>query len=483
MIQKIKNIGHFFLSLLAIIFHGYPAKKLTVIGVTGTDGKTTTVNLIYHLLKKSGQKAGMISTVGAKINSDQLMTTGLHTTTPNPFLIQKLLRQMVKAGCQYAVIEVTSHALDQYRVLGCNFLVGVITNVSHEHLDYHKNIVNYLETKLRLLKTVRYAVINNDDQQLKIQISKIFAKGGSASGGKNTNPAFGRPRRPTAGKQNSKLREYISYGIDNKADFMATNDEQTVEGTKFDINYKGGKISGIKTKLIGQYNLSNILAAVSVAKILNLKDDLIKKAIAYFEPVKGRMEEVKLALPFKVFIDFGHTPQAFEVILPTVRNLTSGRIIHVFGATGKRDKSKRFKMGEISGKLADLVILTSEDTYGEDPQEIIKMVGSGVIKSGKKLNYDYWWELDRQQAINKAISLAKPGDTVIITGVGHQTTINQGDIEVPWSELEAVKKAVFNRHHEHIQQAQYKRSEGSFQKNKRFFSRLSRGQNNRGEND
>jgi len=245
MIRKIKNVKHLLVALFSVLFFRYPASKLFVIGVTGTDGKTTTVNLIYHLLASAGLKTAMISTVGARIGKKKVRT-GFHVTTPDSRRAQSLLRLMVNKGIKYLVLEATSHGLDQHRLLGCNFKIGVITNVTHEHLDYHGTYENYLKAKAKLFSGVKYAVLNRDDGSykylsVKCQVSSI---------------------------------KYVTYGIKKKADLTP-------------------KTFPFKTHLLGEHNQYNCLAAIAVARILKIPDVTIRKSLLSFQPVKGRLEEIK----------------------------------------------------------------------------------------------------------------------------------------------------------------------------------------------
>lgn len=407
--RKIKNLFHFCEALIAFIINGFPSNRLTLIGVTGTDGKTTTVSLIYHIIVSSGNSAGMITTLGAKINGRDF-STGLHTTTPSPFLIQKLLRKMVAEKCRFAVLEVTSHALDQYRLAFCHFKTAAVTNITRDHFDYHKSYLNYLNAKLKLLKNAGFSVLNKDD----LSFSKVTS-------------ALKKP--------------YFTYGLHCYCDLKAVNIKQTGSGQEFNIigNYRHREINfPVKTGLFGEYNVYNLLAAASVCLYLGISPDDISKSIGTFLSVKGRMEIV-FKEPFKVIVDFAHTPNAFTQVLTTARQMTSGKLIHVFGATGKRDRDKRPLMGEISGRLADFSILTSEDTYGENPLDIIIQLEEGVLKTGKRMDRNYWKIPDRNKAIKQALELAQSGDTVLITGVGHQTTLNIGQKEIPWNDVEVVK--------------------------------------------
>jgi len=393
--QIVNTFKHLPLAFLAVLYYRYPARQLTVIGVTGTDGKTTTVNLINHLLTTAGFKTGMISTVGAKIGRRKIKT-GFHVTTPNPWKIQALMRSMVDQGVKFLVLEATSMGLVQHRLLGCRFQIGVITNVTHEHLDYHRTYQNYLKAKAKLFARVKYAVLNRDDRSYSYLAARLKKK---------------------------RRVKIVTYGLIKPADLTP-------------------KTFPFQTKLLGKFNQSNCLAAIAVAQILQIPDRVIRKALLSFKPVKGRLEEIKTGQNFRVLVDFAHTPHAFEVVIPAVRRITPGRIIHVFGCTGSRDPSKRPLMGEIAARLSDKIILTHEDTYFENPDQIIAAIERGVKKEGKVLNRDYWLVPDRKKAIRKAVGMARSGDTVLITGVGHQTTLNLGGREVPWSDQKEVRAAL-----------------------------------------
>ncbi len=397
MLQRFKNIYHFWMAFLAATFYGYPAKKLKVIGVTGTDGKTTTTHIIYHILKSSGKKVSMISSVKAVIGNKEY-DTGFHVTTPDPWDVQKYLKEALKDESEYIVLEVTSHALDQNRVSFCNFLIGVLTNVTNEHLDYHKNYENYIAIKLKLLERVKTAVVNRDDNSYEYVLKNSKIK-----------------------KRGVKI---VTYGIKNKADFTP-------------------KTFPFKNSLLGEFNHYNILAAIACSSSLRLKPEDIAKAIPGFQSVIGRLEMVT-EKPIKIIVDFAHTPNALEKILETVRTLNnSGKIISVFGCAGLRDFKKRPVMGEISSKLADYTVITAEDPRTEDLVKIMNQIAQGCQKTGAIEERKYFKIADRQEAINFAIQkLAKPGDLVVITGKGHEKSMCFGKKEYPWSDQEAVKQAL-----------------------------------------
>lgn len=384
--QKTKNIYHWLVALLANIFFMFPARKLTVIGVTGTDGKTTTVNLIYHILKESGYQVSMISTTGAIIK-DKKYPLGFHVTTPSPFILQKFIAKAVDENKDknFLVLEVTSHAIDQNRIFGISFYISVLTNVSNEHLDYHKTFENYLETKTKLLQKSKISIINKDDDSYQ-SVKKILAN--------------------TKGK-------VVSYSLDGKADFVFEKEK-------------------ISSDLIGDFNKSNLMAAYAVCRTLGISKELIQKAINTFQLPEGRMEVV-YDKKFSIVVDFAHTPNSFEQLLSAIKPNVKGKLIHVFGSAGERDSEKRPEMGKISAKYADILVLTSEDPRSEDPNRIIDEILENVDK-----NKQIYKIANRSEAIRKAIEIAKRGDLIVVTGKGHEKSMNLGEGEIPWSDKKEI---------------------------------------------
>ena len=395
MFQKLKNIYHGFQALIAGVFYGFPSRRLKVLGVTGTDGKTTTTHLIYHILKTSGKRVSMISTVYARVGEREY-ETGLHTTTPSPFIIQRMLRETVKHGDEYFVLETTSHALDQNRVWGVKYEASVITNITHEHLDYHKTYEDYVRAKARLLKNSKVSFINEEDGSYKLlQIQSPKSKG-----------------------YNSQVK--------------------IIDG-----------VAGLTS-----FNRQNFAAAYSVCKTLGLTDGEILTAMKTFELPKGRLELVYDG-DFKIIIDFAHTPNAFLRLLPEIKKQYlkgKGKLIHIFGAAGERDQSKRGLMGDASGQFSDLVILTEEDYRSEDVMEICNQIAAGLENKGlKKVTYDglrnseesvYSIVVNREKAIKVAIQAVRQDDVIVITGKSHEKSLARGSVEYPWSEHEAVKNAL-----------------------------------------
>lgn len=387
--QRIKNLYHLVIAVFANFWFGFPSKNIFVIGVTGTDGKTTTASLIYHILSSSGEKVALISTIGAYIG-DKQYDVGFHVTTPSSFQLQKYIKKAKNSGCKYLVLEVTSHALDQYRVAGIKFDIGVLTNVSHEHLDYHKTYDRYVATKLRLLESAKVAVVNQDDESYEI-----------------------------ISKRKTTTQNLITYGIKYKSNVTP-------------------KSFPFKTKLFGEFNKYNCLAGIAVCREIGISDNKIRKAIESFQPPQGR-QEIVFDRDFKVMIDFAHTPNAFEQLLPSIKKNTQGRLIHVFGAAGERDRSKRPLMGEAASKFDDIIVLTAEDPRSESVEKIINEIASGFVK------VQHYKIPDRKRAIEFAISIAQKGDTILLSGKSHEKSINLGQGEEPWDEFEVVRLAIRKR--------------------------------------
>lgn len=383
--QVINNYYHLPKAVLANTLLGFPARRLTVIGVTGTDGKTTTTNMLYQILKQAGKKVSMVSTINAII-AGKAYDTGFHVTSPDPFMVQKFAKKALDCGDEYLVLEVTSHALDQYRFWGIKFDIGVITNVTHEHLDYHKTFKNYLRTKLSLLKNVKFAIIN---EQLRSQFKQ----------------------------------KCITFGLHSG-----------------DFNQKDLQL---KLKIPGSYNIENALAALAVAFALDIDKKVAVKALENFQSLTGRMQEVKNNKGIKIFVDFAHTPNGLEQALKALRANFKGRIISLIGAEGFRDVGKRAMMGEIAMKLSDIVMVTAVDPRGQI-DVINAQITAGAKKAGARDNINYFIIDDRSKAIDFAInSLAKKGDVVGIFGKGHELSMNMdGKKEFPWSDIKAVEKAL-----------------------------------------
>jgi UDP-N-acetylmuramoyl-L-alanyl-D-glutamate--2,6-diaminopimelate ligase len=387
-----------------------PQYGMRLIGVTGTDGKTTTSTMLTSILLEAGRKVGLISTVGARIN-DEIIDTGLHVSTPGPNQIYKLLSQMKSEGVEDVVIEATSHGLDQRRLFGLSFAIGIITNLSPEHLDYHGTMEAYAQAKARLLTQSGLAILNADD--------------------------------PIVSKLNSAGKPQLLFGIDHPADIQAEHIQSDDKGSHFTLTTtQPHSESSLYIPLPGKFNISNALAASAAAIALQIPIKAIAAGLAKVS-VEGRWQLMQTK-PYTIIIDFAHTPQAFTAILPTARNLVKdgGRLIHVFGSAAQRDEEKRSQMGRISAEFADISVLTMEDPRHESLDRIQGMLASGLQAGGKKEGVNYWRIDDRQEAINWALAQAKTGDVVIITGKGHEQSLSIKGQEIPWSDVQAVKNGL-----------------------------------------
>jgi UDP-N-acetylmuramoyl-L-alanyl-D-glutamate--2,6-diaminopimelate ligase len=423
------------LTWIAAAFYGWPARKLTVIGVTGTDGKTTTTNLIYKILLAAGLKAGMVSTVNAVIG-DEILDTGFHVTTPDAHDVQKYLARMVNAGLTHVVLETTSHGWAQYRVDACEFDIGVVTNITHEHMDEHGSYENYRAAKARLFSSLeitkskpqgnpRLAVINRDDP-------KSF---GFLS-------AFVKVNK-------------INYGLNPNADIRATNIEYHPSGIYFQAESKDLKVD-VSSKLVGTYNVSNCLAALTATVYgLGIKPEIAAQGIASLEGIPGRMEVIDMGQKFTAIVDFAHTPNALKVTLEAAREMLQsrgegkggkGRIIAVFGSAGLRDREKRRMMAETSAELADLTVLTAEDPRTESLDEILEEMAEGARSKGGVEGKTFWKVADRGEAIRFALRLAHEGDIVLSCGKGHEQSMCFGAREHLWDDRTAMRAALAELH-------------------------------------
>ena len=415
------NDSRMALAHLAASFYGYPARKLTMIGVTGTDGKTTTTNMIYQILKAAGYRSGMISTINAVVG-DQVLDTGFHVTTPDSPDVQRYLEQMVAAGLTHVVLEVTSHGLAQYRADACEFDVAVVTNITHEHLDYHGSYEAYRSAKARLFMSLgstlpklqgnpRVAVLNRDDSSF-----DYLAQVSTGS--------------------------LLSYGFRPEGEIRPEKIKHGAEGLSYVVSGKGKQFP-INCHLVGDFNISNCLAAITATVYaLEVDPSAAQAGIVSLESVPGRMEWINLGQNFTAIVDFAHTPNALQKALQSVRQLTHGRVIAVFGAAGLRDRQKRKMMAGTSVELADLTILTAEDPRIELLDDILTEMAAGAISKGGVETQTFWRIPDRGEAIRFAISLARPGDVVISCGKGHEQSMCFGEIEYPWDDRTAMRAAI-----------------------------------------
>jgi UDP-N-acetylmuramoyl-L-alanyl-D-glutamate--2,6-diaminopimelate ligase len=412
---------HRALAYLSAAFQGYPARKMTIIGVTGTDGKTTTCNLIYSILKQAGLNVGMISTVNALIG-DEILDTGFHVTTPDAPDVQALLAKMVDAGITHAVIETTSHGLAQERVTACEFDIGAVTNITHEHLDFHGNYPNYLaaksrlfeflsETRIKSMGNPRLAILNRDDT------------------------SYEHLHAITTVKQ-------VSYSTVGNADLVAREISPVGNGMSFQVIGLDQPLL-IKTALFGEYNVSNCLTAIGVTAIgLKISPKAIADGIACMEGVPGRMENIRMGQDFTAIVDFAHTPNALKAAIQAVREGAKRRVILVFGSAGLRDRAKRRMMAEVAIQMADLAIFTAEDPRTESLDDILSEMADSAKKAGCEEGKTFWRIPDRGEAIRKAVSMAQPGDIVMACGKGHEQSMCFGEKEYPWDDRTAMRAAI-----------------------------------------
>lgn len=390
--------------IIADNFYGQPCKNLKLVGITGTNGKTTITYLMENILKAANKRTGVIGTINYRIKTKEIPAAN---TTPGCLELESLLSKMLKDKVQYVLMEVSSHSLDQNRVERVSFDAGIFTNITKEHLDYHKTVKNYFQAKTKLfekLKNHGMAVLNNDDNMVASLKRRIKNK-------------------------------IITYGIEKKADIKAKEVRLSMDSSSFVVETAKGSFS-VRTKLIGRHNVSNILASAAAAIALGLKLDVIKKGIESFEAVPGRMESINKGQPFRVFIDYAHTEDALYNILSLLRGATiDGRIITVFGCGGNRDRAKRPLMGRVACRFSDRVVVTSDNPRLEDPAFIIADIEKGV--KDKFTNYDI--VPDRRNAIVKALRMAKEGDVVVIAGKGHEKYQIINDKAFPFDDCEVAR--------------------------------------------
>ena len=410
------------LAQFSTAFYDYPSRKLVMLGITGTDGKTTTTNLVYHILRTAGVKVGMISTVNALIGEEAL-DTGFHVTTPEAPDIQRYLAQMVEAGLTHAVLEATSHGLAQQRVAEVDFDLAGVTNVTHEHLDYHRTYQGYLQAKGLLFEALaggfggkgveKLAVLNKDDQSYAYLASLTDTR-------------------------------TLSYSLvkDSGADLWAGEIESTASELRFRVSGLGEDFQ-VSTPLIGRYNVSNGLAAIGLTVFgLAAPIPAVQTAFETIAIVPGRMERIDLGQDFLAIVDFAHTPNAIQQALRTARELTEGKVIAVFGSAGLRDVQKRKLMPEIAAGLADEMILTAEDPRTESLDAILADMAEGAIRGGGKEGVSFWRVPDRGSAIRMAVERAEAGDLVITCGKGHEQSMCFGDVEFDWDDRTALRAAL-----------------------------------------
>jgi UDP-N-acetylmuramoyl-L-alanyl-D-glutamate--2,6-diaminopimelate ligase len=409
------------LGWLAAAYYGFPSRRMIVIGVTGTDGKTTTSTLIHAILREASGKAGLISTITADVGG-AAVDTGLHVTTPSAPQTQALLAQMAANGLQYAVVEMTSHGLAQGRLNGIDLDLALLTNLTHEHLDYHKTFEAYRAAKGRMFAMLgtsarkpgiaKTAVINADDAS-----ADFFA-------------AFPADRT-------------LRYSLRQPADVRAAQIVHRSDMTTFSVCHDEAEFL-IQSELVGQFNVSNLLAAVSAARALHIPIEFIQRGIQQVRAIPGRLERVDAGQSYLALVDFAHTPNALKNALEAGRALVAagGRVIAVFGCAGLRDLEKRRMMPQAAVRLADVSFFTAEDPRTESLDDILAAMAAAAAEAGGVEGVHFHCVPDRGLALAKACAMARPGDVVMALGKGHEQSMAFGTVEYPWDDREALRAAI-----------------------------------------
>ena len=395
------------LASLAAAFYDYPSQQLTTFGVTGTDGKTTTSYLLHYLLQ-GGHRTGLLSTAGVKVGERALGLEG-HFTTPEATEVQRLLAQFHAEGCTHAVIEASSHGFALHRLDEVAFDIGLWTNLSPEHLDFHKTLEAYSRAKQTLMRRATLSVLNRDDGAY-----EAFA---------------------------AAAQTFISYGESPDAEWKISEIRPEGGGQRFTLTHHGRSYAAY-LPMVGRYNVHNAVAALAAAHHADLPLDVLLERLETFGGVPGRMQVVQ-STPFLAIVDFAHTAPALENALKTLRTVTSGRIIVVIGAAGERDPGKRAPLGEVAILHADLAIFTEEDSRSEDINTILADMAQGALSAGGEATQSYWCIGDRREAIRLAVSMAQAGDTLLFAGKGHEQSLERLDQTLPWNEVTEVERALF----------------------------------------
>jgi UDP-N-acetylmuramoyl-L-alanyl-D-glutamate--2,6-diaminopimelate ligase len=412
--RRIEPFGHLGEAIILTFLHGFPARNMKVIGVTGTNGKTTTTFLIHRMLHEAGYKVGFMSTVAWGVGAD-IKPQMTHMTTASVPVMLRRFKEMRRQGVEWVVLETTSHALAQHRVWAVPYTISVLTNITHEHLSYHGTFERYVAAK-RMLFTqtndnregMRIGIVNADDPN-----AELFAEA---------------------------IENPITYGT-NEADILATNivlspDHVTYEAIHGDRTYK------IHCHLPGSFNVYNSLAAIGVGEAVGLTQKQIEQGIAALESVEGRMTRINEGQNFTVIVDYAHTPDSYEKLFKDIKPVVKGRLLVLFGSLGGGDEAKRAIQGELAGRYADVVVVTEEDNRHEDPERIRRMIVEGAEKAGKTKEKDLFIVAKRAEAIRFIVGHAKKGDTVLLLGKGHEKTIEDAEGEHLWDEIAEAHRAL-----------------------------------------
>ena len=403
---------------LAATLYGYPSRRIKVIGVTGTDGKTTTCTLLHAMLQATGHAAGLIGTVSFRVGDREWDNSSRQTTPESPD-VQRLLAAMVEARLEYAVVEATSHGLVLDRLRGCDFDVGIFTNLTSDHLDFHGTTEHYRAAKARLFVDLGHlskpgvtpvAILNCDD------------------------PSYDFMRLACT-------VPVLSYGLSETADVRARDVEVTATGISFRAVTSAGE-TAVRSTLAGRFNVYNVLASLAFAISQGIQPAVAAAALGAVDGVPGRMRRVEAGQPFSLIIDYAHTPDSLAKVLDDLRCVTGGRLIAVFGAAGERDRAKRPVMGRLAAERCDLVILTDEDPRLEDREAIIEEIAAGARSAGARDGRELLLRPDRREAIRLAVQAAQPGDLILLAGKGHERCIISGTERIPWDEEFEARAAI-----------------------------------------
>ncbi|HEX2910368.1 MAG TPA: UDP-N-acetylmuramoyl-L-alanyl-D-glutamate--2,6-diaminopimelate ligase [Chloroflexia bacterium] len=418
------------LTHLAAAFYGFPARKIGVVGVTGTKGKTTTTFLISEVLEAGPYSTGLIGTVDFKVGPRR-WSNQTRQTTPEAVEVQQLMAEMAAAKVDYCVLESSSHGLALRKLLDCAYDVAVLTNITHEHLDFHETFENYREAKGLLFEALadeppkpflrfpKTAIINADDP----------------------NAQYFRERAETATRAKGYELRVLTFSIENPADIRAVDIVSDNRNLEYTAVTPLGEVR-LRLNLPGRFNVYNSLAALTVGLSQGLTLEEIKRGLEGVKGVSGRMEKVDEGQPFSVIVDYAHNPDSIEQVLRTLRPITPGRLITVFGSAGERDVAKRPLQGAIAARLADFAVFTNEDPRLEDENVIIDQIGAGAEAEGWREGVNFLKIADRRAAIEAAVRVARAGDTVLLAGKGHESCIIVGTEKVPWDEREEARRAL-----------------------------------------
>ena len=412
--RAVEPYGHLAEAVAYNLVSGFPARGMKVIGVTGTNGKTTTSFLIHRMLREAGYNVGLMTTVAYGVNDDIRPQVHHMTTVPVPELMKRL-QWMRKQGADWLVLETTSHALAQHRVWGIPYSIAVFTNLTHEHLDYHRTFERYRAAKVRLFKLaatnwrgLQTGVINADDPSW-----HFFA---------------------------DVVPNVVTYGVEHGS-LRAKSVRSTPTGSDFEATYKDTTLK-LHVNLPGSFNVSNALAAAATGAVIGLSDEQIARGIAALPGVEGRMNTIDEGQDFSVIVDFAHTPDSFEKLFKDLKPVVKGKLIVLFGSAGRRDEAKRAVQGKLAGEYADEVVITEEDDRDVDGVMIMNQIATGAERAGKIQSENLFLVHDRTEAIKFAVSRARKGDTVLLLGKGHEKTIERADGEHAWDEVAATRQAL-----------------------------------------